>query len=195
MWRDIVGKVESIRIRADDRTNTALCSVTVAAIILYAAVGIVQFSQGSPNAVQFITAYVIWIALGVLILLRYRQRPNMAIGLYMLIIGTDRIISWILGLYDDDSQFAIVLEIVLSIWMFISGVMWIMDATIFRIPLIITSIVYMIIEADELGVAVECFQSYGIDDISMFLDAVTMVLRYLMHPLLIALLLCYGRDR
>lgn len=195
MWRDIVGKVESIRIRADDRTNTALCSVTVAAIILYAAVGIVQFSQGSPNAVQFITAYVIWIALGVLILLRYRQRPNMAIGLYMLIIGTDRIISWILGLYDDDSQFAIVLEIVLSIWMCISGVMWIMDATIFRIPLIITSIVYMIIEADELGVAVECFQFYGIDDISMFLGAVTIVLRYLMHPLLIALLLCYGRDR
>ena len=195
MWRNMVGKAEDIHIRASDRVKAILSSITVAVVILYAAVGIIEFSQGSPNAVQFISVYIVWIALGAVILLKYRHKPNMAIGLYMLIIGTDRLISWILGLYDDDSEFAIALELILSIWMCISGIIWMLDATIFRIPLIITSVVYMILDADELGIAIECFQTYGLDDTLMFFSAVSMVLRYLMYPLLIALLLCYSHEK
>lgn len=186
MDRQKVDSVNNWHISISNRTNTVLGIILIVLLIIYSVSGIITFLPPKPHLVPFIIGYILWTAVGIYILIRYRDDPIKAASLYLLVIGLDRIISCFNYTFDVD--LAWILEAVLSIWMFVSGIMWAKGRVLSRYPLIVSTALLTCYDVhDVILIAMDIAE---ITSVTEFLLCFATFNRILMYAVLLAILLC-----
>ena len=187
-------ELNSLHFHINERTNRILCIIIAVLLILYSVVGLMMFSMfDAYNAPMFIVANAVWLAIAFVVLLKYTRSPYVVIALYLNVIATDRILSWINEVYLGGLAWEEVLEIVMAAWMFITGVRAVMGRLFSRFPMILSTAVFIILDF----VFEVPYYAVVLEDLSGFVlgSFISSVLRLLLYFLLIALLLCNGNPK
>ena len=187
-------ELNSFHFHINERTNRILCIIIAVLLILYSVVGLMMFSMfDAYNAPMFIVANAVWLAIAFVVLLKYTRSPYVVIALYLTVIATDRILSWINEVYLGGLAWEDVLEIVMAAWMFITGVRAVMGRLFSRFPMILSTAVFIILDF----VFEVPYYAVVLEDLSGFVlgSFISSVLRLLLYFLLIALLLCNGNPK
>lgn len=175
--------------KISDRTNRALCIIMTLLLAAYSLIGVVLFSTAeSFNPIGYISANLIWLAISVIVLLKYTGKPYIVIGLYMMVVGTDRILSWSSGLYDGEPQWLMYLELIFSVWMFVSGFRMMIGRLLTRYPSIVYAVLLTLIDLvhfEDFG-----FQFIGEMDSTMFMSFLSGLIRFLFYVFLVCILVC-----
>lgn len=179
--------------RINERTNRILCITMTILLILYSGVGLVMFSVfDAYNAPMFIVANAVWLVVAMVVLLKYTRSPYVVIALYMTVIATDRILSWINNAYLDGVAWEDMLEIVMAVLMFITGLRAVMGRLFSRFPMILSTAVFIILDfVFEVPYYFNVLEYLSDLVLGSFISS---VLRLLLYFLLIALLLCNGNP-
>jgi hypothetical protein len=186
MDRQKVDDVNNWHIGISDRTNTVLGIILIVLLIVYSVSGIITFLPPKPHLVPFIIGYMLWTAVGIYILIRYRDDPLKATSLYLLVIGLDRVISCFNYTFEMDLSW--LLEVLLSVWMFVSGIMWARGRVLSRYPLILSTALLTCYDVQDLiFIALNVAE---ITDTTEFLLCFATFNRILMYAVLLAILLC-----
>jgi len=186
-------RINSFHIRIGDRANAALCVLTTLVLIVYSAVGIVMFLGPATHPIPFLVSYSLWVVIGLVILVRYRDNPSLIIGLYMLIMSVDRLNS-LLVLHDEYTTLSLILEAAISLFMLVSGIRWLLGNASSRIPAILSSSLFIIL---SLGGLVQIITSAGdfTGNIQVMLSAVSFLLCIAIYALIIVLMLCNNINK
>lgn len=175
--------------------NRNLCIAMTVLLMLYSITGLIQFyGITDPKVDYFRFAYYAWIVIGVIILLRFRDRPFLATGMYMMVLGVDRMITEICVVSWDVSG-GITLEVIggyfnvfLATWMVISGLLWIKGRIWSRYPTIVMTALFFIMDLPILWYLIENFITLMGGDTLVYVF--TQLEIDMMYIVLIALLLC-----
>ena len=186
-------ELNSFHFHINDRTNQILCIIMTILLIMYSVVGLIMFSVFEAyNAPMFIAANAVWLVVAMVVLLKYTRSPYVVIALYMTVIATDRILSWINEIYLGAAAWDDVLEIVMAAWMFISGVRAVVGRLFSRFPMILSTAVFIILDfVYEVPYYIEALEHLSDFVMGAYISS---VLRLLLYFLLIALLLCNGNP-
>ena len=175
--------------RISEHTNRILCVTMTVLLIMYSLIGVLMFTfMESRNAVPFILTNLVWLVIAVIVLLKYTHRPYVVIGLYMLVVASDRILTWTLDIGEEDVDWSFYLEIILSIWMAFSGLKIIFGKLFSRYPTIITTIIFIIMDAEYESLLIADAEEFITSDVwSMYFSA---FVRFLFYIFLILILAC-----
>lgn len=170
------------------RTNRILCILMTLALIAYSAIGVLMFTTiPATNPIPFVIANSIWLVVAALVLFKFTHRPYLVIGLYMMVIGTDRILSCLEGVFESNETFFIIVEIIMSLWMFGAGVCVVFGRLMSRYPSIIfTSIMFCL----DVGDVLYLINYEGDFDPFLVFSGASYCLRLLFYLFLIMILLC-----
>jgi hypothetical protein len=175
--------VNHLHIRVSPRTNVILINIMTVTLILYSLVGIVFFAGPSMEPWPFLVSYSAWVVIGLLMIAFYRDKPFATVGLYMLVIGVDNLISWYL--FVDDVMLYII-QIIPSAWMVVSGILWMRGKVISRYPVIISTLFMMFMNFYQIA--------YIIENPIVFelipLNVISAILQFVMYVMLILILAC-----
>jgi hypothetical protein len=186
-----LSRLNHLHFNVSNRTNVILINIMTVSLILYSAVGIVYFMQPSLNPWPFFIAYTAWIIIGVCMMLFYRDRPFAAIGLFMVVLSVDRVISWFLGVMPSNNFIENLLEIVVPAWMVVSGIMWITGKVFSRYPAMISAFLMILL---NIPIVMELVQ-YPEIITNNVLNVISLILQYVMYTMLIVILACNDTSR
>ncbi len=178
-----LNRLNHLHLRVDNRTNIVLINIMTLILILYSAVGIIYFATPDLEYWPFLLAYSAWIVIGLYMMAFYRDRPFTVVGLYMLVIGMENLIAWY-PIMDDLLLY--ILQIIPSIWMVVSGIMWISGKVISRYPAMISTAFVLVMNVFELVFIIE--NPDMIETIP--LNVISFILQFIMYVMLIIILAC-----
>ena len=192
MDRATLDRINSIHFEIGDRANTALCVLTTLILIAYSAIGILMFLGPATNPIPFLIAYSLWIFVGIVILIRYKDKPSLVIGLYMLIMSVDRLYTTIL-MPEEFSTLELCVEALLSVFMLVSGIRWLLGNAYSRFPAMISAAAFIVLSLQDL-ISMIMDAGQMISDQTL-LPAVSFIMCIIIYSLMIVILMCNNINK
>lgn len=177
-------RLNHLHIEVNPKVNLVLINIMTVCLILYCVTGIVQFMGPSVNPWPFYITYTVSTIIGVCMLVFYRDRPFAAVGLYMLVIGMDRVISWMIGVPMAEEGIMNILELIVSLWIVLSSITWFMGRIPSRYPTMISTLVLIAINVWEIVWIVQNPDAFGYTP----LPFISTILQFIMYTMLIVIL-------
>jgi len=188
MFCDTFNRINHLHLKVSDRTNIILCSMITLVLIAYSGSGIIFFINPTTNPTPYIITYTIDVIVGIIVLVRYRDRPQVAIGLYMFVMGLESLLISMMFL-SEGYYTEILIPIILTLMMLFSGIRWLTGEIVSRFPAMISSL-FLMYHTTVGVIRVLTDFDFLFSDMAYFLSCLGSMLSVVLYVLLIITLIC-----
>jgi hypothetical protein len=157
-------------------------------LIAYSGSGIIFFINPTTNPTPYIITYTIDVIVGIIVLVRYRDRPQVAIGLYMFVMGLESLLISMMFL-SEGYYTEILIPIILTLMMLFSGIRWLTGEIVSRFPAMISSL-FLMYHTTVGVIRVLTDFDFLFSDMAYFLSCLGSMLSVVLYVLLIITLIC-----
>lgn len=184
--KEIWYKINHFHFKVSHSTTILLGVVMTVLLMAYCVTGIIQFIvMDAMHPELFITAYCLWLVIGAIFLVFYAERPLVFLGLYMIVIAADRLITLYIIASDIGIDSIDYVEVAFAVIMMVNGIRWCLGRVRTKIFALISATFFLLTDIDFVFEAIDYLE---FDETLLFIT--TTVLLQSFYAMMIIMLLC-----